>query len=101
MVSSINQGKKWRGSKKYIEIKYENLINETIVQMEKVFDFLNLEMVDKDRILNFYKYEQDHKHPQNIEVGKSIYAKSVGRWKKDVSKKGIGIFKKMAGGSIN
>ena len=65
--------------------------------MKKVFDFLNLDMISKERILSFYKYEDEFKHPQNIEVGKSIYGKSIGRWKRDLSKKEIKMFKRMAG----
>ena len=96
-VSSINQGKKWRNLSNYIEVKYEDLVYNTVSSMDAVFDFLNLDAIDEEKILSFYKYEHDLKHPQNIEVGKSLYAKSIGRWKKDLSKKEIRIFKKMAG----
>jgi len=96
-VSSINQGKKWRGTENYLEVKYEDLIYNVVPSMKKVFDFLNLDMISKERILSFYKYEDEFKHPQNIEVGKSIYGKSIGRWKRDLSKKEIKMFKRMAG----
>jgi len=96
-VSSINQGKKWRGKQNYLEVKYEDLIYNVVPSMKRVFDFLNLDMISKERILSFYKYEDEFKHPQNIEVGKSIYEKSVGRWKRDLSKKEIKMFKNMAG----
>ena len=41
--------------------------------MEKIFKLLGLKMIAEDKLLNFYKYEKDEKHLQNIEVGKPIY----------------------------
>ena len=95
-VSCINRGGKWQTSKNYIEIKYEDLINDSVNTMKKIFDFLSLEMIDEGKLLNFYKYEQDHKHIQNIEVGMPIYKRAIGRWKTDMNKSEIKTFKKMA-----
>lgn len=96
-VASINQGKKWRGNNNYLELKYEDLVYDMIPSMRRVFNFLNLDMISKERILSFYKNENAIKHPQNIEVGKSVYGKSIGRWKNDLSEREIKIFKRMAG----
>jgi hypothetical protein len=97
-TSCINQGWKWRKSNKYIEVKYEDLVNDPVNSMKKVFKFLGLEMISEDILLNFYKYEnQDKKHLQNIEVGQPIYKKTIGRWKKDMTAKEKEMFKKMAG----
>jgi len=100
-TSCISQGWKWRKSNKYIEVKYEDLVNDPVNSMGKVFKFLGLEMISKDKLLNFYKYEnQDEKHLQNIEVGQPLYKKTIGRWKKDMTAKEKEIFKKMAGGML-
>jgi hypothetical protein len=96
-VSCLNQGKKWGGSKNYIEVKYEDIVNNTIITMEKLFEFIGLETVSKDDLLNFYQYEKDDKHLQNIEVGKPIYKSTIGRWKKEMAKKENDMFKRMAG----
>lgn len=96
-VSCINQGKKWRKSDRYIEVKYEDLVNNPVSTMEKIFKFLGLKMIAEDKLLNFYKYEKDEKHLQNIEVGKPIYKKTIGRWKKDMTEKEKEMFKHMAG----
>ena len=96
-VSCINQGKKWRKSNRYIEIRYEDLVNNSVNTVEKIFKFLDLKMIAEDKILNFYKYEKDEKHLQNIEVGEPIYRKTIGRWNKDMTEKEIKMFKRMAG----
>ena len=96
-VSCINNGFKWKNSKNFYNLKYENLINDTKKEMDKLFEFLNLDAISEKNLLSFYKYEKNEDHFQNIEVGKSIYKKSIGRWKKDLNKNEIEIFKKMAG----
>ena len=96
-ISCINKGKKWRNSNNYIEIKYEDLVNNTIPTMQNVFSFLDLEMIPEDKLLSFYKTEKDDKHLQNIEVGMPIYKKTIGRWHNDMSPNEKDLFKRKAG----
>ena len=65
--------------------------------MKTIFTFLELHMIDSQKLLDFYKHEKDEKHLQNIEVAKPIYQKTIGRWQKDMTQKEQHIFKKMAG----
>jgi len=99
-VSCLNQGKKWRKSDRYLEVKYEDLVNNTVNAMEKLYNFLEVELIAKDKLLNFYKHEEAEKHLQNIEVGMPIYKKTIGRWKRDMSKAEKEMFKCMAGGML-
>jgi len=96
-ISSINQGKKWRHSSHYLEIQYEDLVFHTMETMQKIFDFLHIEMIEKKKLLEFYKYEQSTAHLQNVEVGTQLYQKSIGRWKKDMNIKEKKQFKTLAG----
>ncbi len=96
-VVSVKKGKKYRSKKNYMEIKYEDLINNPVESIKKVYKFLNLEMIKDEKIFNFYKSERDKDHPSNIEVGKKLYNRSVHRWKENMSSKEKKIFKKMAG----
>ena len=96
-VTCINIGKKWRNSDNYIEIKYEDLINKTLSTMKRVFSFIGLEMVSEEKLLNFYKFEKDERHLQNIEVGMPIYNKTIDRWRNDMSLKEKDLFKRKAG----
>lgn len=94
---ALKIGDKWANSKNYIEVKYEDLVNNTVEEMEKIFDFLELGKIPKEKILSFYQTQNDIKHPQNVEVGKPIYQKTIGRWKNDMTPKEKKLFKKMAG----
>ena len=96
-VSCVLQGRQWQHHPQYLEITYEDLVNNTIPTMETVFRFLNLPMIDKQQLLGFYQREKAEKHLQNIEVGQPIYQKTIGRWQKDLTKKEQQIFKNMAG----
>jgi len=96
-ASCVNQGKKWRKSDRYIEVKYEDLVNNPVNAMEKLYNFLEVEMIAKDKLLHFYKHEEAEKHLQNIEVGMPIYKKTIGRWKRDMSEAEKKMFKRMAG----
>jgi len=96
-VSYILQGQQWQSNPNYLEIKYEDLVNNTIPTMEIVFQYLNLKMINPKKLLAFYKHEKGEKHLQNIEVGQPIYQKTIGRWQRDMTKKERQIFKKMAG----
>jgi hypothetical protein len=96
-VSYTKSGRKWLHSKRYFEVKYEDLVNNTIPTIERIYNFIGLEMIEKENILNFYRFENEEKHLQNIEVGKPVFKKSIGRWKKDMNKSEKKLFKKLAG----
>jgi len=96
-VVSIKQSNKWKNHKNYFEIRYEDLVNKPKQTMAEVFKFLNLKKISKEKLDAFYKSQRDTKHLQNIEVGKPIYKKAIGRWEKDMSIKEKDLFKKMAG----
>ncbi len=98
-VSCINRGRKGgMKSDRYIEVKYEDLVNNTAITMEKIYEFLGVEMTVTDELLNFYKHEKEDKHlQQTMGVKKPIYEKSIGRWKKDMNESEKEMFKHMAG----
>jgi protein-tyrosine sulfotransferase len=96
-VSCVLQGSAWQLNPNYLEIRYEDLVNNTIPTMDVVFKFLELSMIEKQQLLGFYQQEQAEKHLQNIEVGQPIYQKTIGRWQRDMTKKEQQIFKRMAG----
>ena len=96
-AASVNRGRKWMKSDQYIEVKYEDLVNDTVNTMKRIYNFLGVEMPAKNQLLSFYKDEKDEKHLQTIGVGRPIYKKSIGRWKKDMNEREKEMFKRMAG----
>jgi len=96
-VTYVKAGIKSRGSDRYIELRYEDLVNSTVEMAKNLFQFLDLDMPDEKHLLNFYKHEVDEMHIHSIEVGKPIFKSSIGRWKKDMSDHEKKYFKKIAG----
>jgi len=96
-VSAINQGVKGRNYNNYIEIKYEDMVKDTVRTMETLYGFLSLEMISEEELLGFYKKEIPEKHPSNIEIGRPLYEGSVGKWKQQIKLREKLLFKKMAG----
>jgi len=96
-VSCVNRGrKKGAMNDRYFEVKYEDLILNTKITMEKIFEFIGVEMIVLDDLLNFYKYEKDDKHlQQTIGIKKPIYQKSIERWKNDMDENEKEKFKQM------
>ncbi|MBU0498208.1 MAG: sulfotransferase [Candidatus Thermoplasmatota archaeon] len=96
-VSYVLQGQQWQNTPNYLEIRYEDLVNNTIPTMQTIFTFLHLPPVTSQELLGFYKKEKGDHHLQNIEVGQPIYQKTLGRWQKDMTLREQHHFKHMAG----
>jgi hypothetical protein len=94
---AINRGFAARSHSNYIEIKYEDMVYHTVPTMEKLYDFLGLDMIPEDKLLGFYKNEIPEKHPSNIEIGQPLYKAAVAKWRKEMTEKEKALFKEMAG----
>ncbi len=101
-VVSINQGKKFRKNKNYIEIKYGDLIKDTYKTLSKISDFLNVKTPSKKDISNYYKKVNPKKivSTHRSQVSQPPYKKSIGKWKKEMTPKQKRIFKKIAGKTL-
>ena len=61
------------------DIKYENLISNTKVEISKILQFCNLKWADN--CLNFHKNKRPVKTASDYQVRNKIYTKSIGSWK--------------------
>lgn len=89
---------------RYIEIKYEDLINSGNEILKKVFEFCELSFTDKEihKILDNHRFEIMKSKRQSADkalpVPEKHYRKGiVGSWKHDMNIKDNYIFSKMAG----
>jgi protein-tyrosine sulfotransferase len=96
-IVDVNRGAAGRKHDNYIEIKYEDIVNNTMATMEKLFGFLGLDMISAEEMLGFYRNERPENHPPNIEIGKPLYKGAIGKWKKEMTEDEKRLFKKMAG----
>ncbi|MFK5947579.1 MAG: tetratricopeptide repeat protein [Methylococcales bacterium] len=65
----------------YLEVKYENLVDDMPSTSRKIFEYINEEW--DDTVLEFFNYAKDRyiKTPSYENVSSPIYSTSIGRWK--------------------
>lgn len=99
-VSDLKWGIRGRRYDNYIEVKYEDLVNKTFNTMQRLYEFLELDMISEAQLLAFYKEERPESHPPNIEIGRPLYKGALGKWKRKMSSEEKQCFKAMAGGVL-
>lgn len=87
-VSDVRAGLAWRSDPRYIELKYEDLVNHKQAALRRLFHFLGEPW--SEQVLAFHEVHtssRDIRHfPQNPEATKPIYSSSIGRWKCELSR---------------
>lgn len=85
--SHVSAGMRWRGDRRYLEVKYEDLVQAPRKAMETVLGFL--EEAWSDNVLRAYEIQRIHPHIANEqgtpEVRMPIFGTSVGRWRTELS----------------
>lgn len=101
-VVSINQGKKFRENKNYLEVRYENLVEDPYNTLKNVSEFLQVKPATKKRIFEFYKALNPKKviSTHRTQLLKPIYKDSIGKYKDEMMGKQKTIFKKIAGNTL-
>jgi hypothetical protein len=95
-VSNVREGIRWRGDPRYIEVKYEDLIQNDEKTLRKVFNFLNEPW--EQQVIKYYEDSHDEeKMIQNPGASKPIYKTAQNRWKKEFTSEDKKLFKKLAG----
>lgn len=96
----IENSRKHLGKKYFIEIKYEDLINNEVKVLKGVCKFLK-EDYDK-RMLDYYKEEDlgGSKESSYKQIKQPLYKNSIGRWQRDLTEEQIEIFMDIAGKSM-
>lgn len=95
---AINQGKKHRLNKNYMEIRYEDLLDNPYKIMKRVAKFLQIKPLSKQKIVSFHKQIDSTKIPTHkTQISKGLYKSKIGRWKNDFSEKDKEEFNKIAG----
>ena len=83
---------------KYHLIRYEDLVSNFDISVNKLLNFLDLEW--SDNINKFYDLAKDRgkiSTPSYNQVNKPIYSKSVGRWKRDLTTYQVSLIQWAAG----
>ncbi len=98
-VHDVEAGIRYRGDPRYIEVKYEDLIERDEETMARVLDFLG-EPWD-EQVTKYYQIESpsrdEDKMPQNPGATKPIYQTARGRWRNEFTEDDKRVFKAIGG----
>lgn len=93
-VSDVSKGLEWRDDPRYIEVKYEDLIDNNESTLRTLFNFIGEPWDSVSEYYNIDKPSRDE--AQNPGVTKPIYKSAHGRWKNEFSAEDIEMFKSKA-----
>lgn len=98
-VHDVEAGMVYRGDPRYIEVKYEDLIENNEETLLRVFNFLD-EPWD-ERVTKYYQIESPSRNgdkmPQNPGATQPIYRTAHGRWRNEFTEEDKRVFKVIAG----
>lgn len=90
---AVSDGFKFRDHPNYLEVRYEDLVNETEATLTGVCGHVGIKY--EPRMLNFYQQKGGSRDPlrfpQNIEATLPIFQSSIGRWKNDLTSREVRI----------
>ncbi len=96
-VTYLNRARKFKKDKRYIEIKYEDLIYSPEHTIKKITDFLELTQIPKKKLLEYYKKKESDKHKDHPDVRKPLKKENINKWLNKMSKKDKKIFNTICG----
>ncbi|MCS7141370.1 MAG: sulfotransferase [Candidatus Nitrosocaldus sp.] len=98
-VAFIHSSKKYRHTKNYLEIKYENLVYHTHDTLCEISRFLEIDEPDLLLIHNYINNLNKGKIPatHKEQIGMGIYDTSIGRYVNEMNEKQRRYFKKIGG----
>lgn len=97
--SCVRAGTAWREDPRYLEVRYEALVQSPDETMARVFDFLQVPWSDNP--LQAHQLQRSRGHAirelGTPEVHKPLFKSSIGRWRRDLSEREIQVCWKRAG----
>ena len=100
-VAYVNISKKFQKDPRYFEIRYENLVMQPSETVNIIMQFLHLETMNAESILNYYKYVDPLKLPAfSYKVTTPIDKYQINKWIHLMSDKEKKIFKKIANDTL-
>lgn len=94
---AIRKGKEFKKDKRYLEVRYEDLVLNPTETAKKIFKFLKLKTISKRKLLDYYKKFYVHKRPDHPDVAEPLKKDQINKWLKKMSEKDKKIFKDICG----
>jgi len=92
-LEDVSAGLAWRGHPGYFEVRYEDLVSEPEPVLRRMFDFLGLPWTPA--VLEYHRRGGASGKDPGFE--KPVYASSLGRWRRHMSREDVVVFKRIAG----
>ncbi len=96
-VTCVRIAEKFSKDKRFLTIKYEDLVNNPKEELRKILKFSGLKKVQLDSLLEFNKNINKNRYKTHPGLRKKIYNKAVGKGLKKMNRKDKETFKKIAG----
>jgi uncharacterized membrane protein YkvA (DUF1232 family) len=97
-VSEVEAGRRYLADQRYIEIRYVDLVRDTENTLRRLLDFLQIDwsdhIIDPERLQR--ALVQFEREPREADDG-MIHTSSLGRWRRELSREEVRIFKCRAG----
>lgn len=103
-IKTAKKAGRFLGKKRYVEIKYENLVNNPEIELKRICSFLN-EDYSKE-MLDFWKKNKEKKLEPERHMGwkeltiKPVVLNLVGRFKAELSASDIHLFEVISGNTL-
>ncbi len=98
-VNDVRTGLQYREDPRYIEVRYEDLVDNADETLRALFRFLDLPW--QPDVLHFHQVKSDlrdvSRFPQNPEAVRPMYKSAVGRWQFDLSDNERALFESLSG----
>jgi hypothetical protein len=98
-VHDVQIGMRWRGDPRYIEVRYEDLVEHIEGTAKRILEFL--EEPWSENVTQFHKVQsesrEDVKMVQNPGATQPVYSSAYGRWRREFSEEDKELFKRLGG----
>ena len=93
----INRGKLWRGDPRYVETRYEDLLQDSTTVANKLFEFVGVSPLPPNQLENFHEHFDKSKHPRHHDVANKIDPGRVNKWIDRMTDADREVFARIAG----
>jgi hypothetical protein len=98
-LEATADGLRWRGHPQYLEVRYEDVVNEPEPTLRRVCEFIGEDWTPA--LLRFHEQDASSRDPakfiSNAAATQPLSKQAVQRWRKDLSPDEVALFNRLAG----
>ena len=98
-LAATADGLRWRGHPQYLEVRYEDIVNEPEPTLRRVCEFIGEDWTPA--LLEFHLQDEASRDPRkfvsNLAATQPLSRQAVQRWRKDLGEDEVALFHRLAG----